>query len=487
MEMFDLMDYYRKTNRFKLGFAPTRRAISWEKAFNKNEAMKQKSIIEMKAKSYGVELVNLDFLNEEGLLYDGRDAETVARQFMASGVDALFVPHCNFGNEEAVAKLAKKVNKPVLLWGPRDDAPLPDGNRLRDSQCGLFATSKVLSRYGVPFTYITNCRIEDELFDRGFRNFLGAASAVKAFTNLRVGQISTRPGSFWSVKSNEAELLERFGIEVVPITMTDLKQLIDATLKERFPEIQAAVAELKRKIKQIEFGEDDLIRTIALKLAIRHWAEDEGLTAAVTQCWGPMVDTAGICPCFTLSELTEDGLPVICEGDIHGAITAVLAQGANFGKEPNFLADITVRHPEDDQTELLWHCGVFPKALAKKSSELVLSRHFNRKRPATGAWELREGDITLTRFDGAAGNYSLLMGHGKGVPGPATVGTYVWVKFNDWPQWEHRFIYGPYIHHCIGIYGKIAPALFEACRYIPGLKADPVDPSAAEIEEYLRG
>jgi L-fucose isomerase-like protein len=482
-----MMDYYQKRNRFKLGFAPTRRTTGGEKFFSQDEAYKYKNSIEAKLKSYEIDYVNLDFLNEEGLLYDPNPAiiEQVAAKFSAAKVDAVFVPHCNFGNEESVAKLAKKVNKPVLLWGPRDDAPLPDGYRLRDSQCGLFATSKVLTRFGVPFTYITNCRLEEQVFDRGFRNFLGAAAAVKAFTNLRLGQIGTRPGSFWSVKCNEAELLERFGIEVVPINMTDLKRFFDDTLKDRGDAIKAEINELKNKIKQINFGDDVLKRVVALKLAIRRWAEDEGLTAVATQCWQPMVDVVGIAPCFVLAELTEAGLPTICETDLHGAVTAVLVQGAARGHSPIFLGDLTIRHPENDQAELLWHCGVFPKELAKEDKAPELTNHFIRGIPAVGHYELKRGDITLARFDGANGEYSLLMGHAKAVAGPETVGAYLWAEFNDWHQWEHKFIYGPYIHHCVGIHDRIAPALYEACRYIPGLQPDPVDPTAAEIEQYL--
>ena len=44
---------------------------------------------------------------------------------------------------------------------------------------------------------------------------------------------------------------------------------------------------------------------------------------------------------------------------------------------------------------------------------------------------------------------------------------------------------GPYIHHCAGVYGKAAAAIYEAVKYIPGLKADPVFPSEEEIRAYL--
>jgi hypothetical protein len=33
----------------------------------------------------------------------------------------------------------------------------------------------------------------------------------------------------------------------------------------------------------------------------------------------------------------------------------------------------------------------------------------------------------------------------------------------------------------------VAPVIYEACRYIPGLKPDPVGPTEAEIQAWLRG
>ena len=79
----------------------------------------------------------------------------------------VFLPHCNFGTESATGLIDKKLGVPVLLWGPRDEAPLADGTRLRDSLCGMFAASKVLGKIGVPFTYIENCRVDDEAFSQG--------------------------------------------------------------------------------------------------------------------------------------------------------------------------------------------------------------------------------------------------------------------------------------------------------------------------------
>ena len=46
----------------------------------------------------------------------------------------MFSQHCNFGTESAVAKVAKEIRKPFLIWGPREEAPPSDGSRLRYNQ-----------------------------------------------------------------------------------------------------------------------------------------------------------------------------------------------------------------------------------------------------------------------------------------------------------------------------------------------------------------
>jgi len=467
-----MLNCFAERKKIKIGFAPVRRATWAHKPFNQPEAVKFKEIIEKAILKYDAEIVNLDFLNDEGILFNHQDAETVAKKFIEEGVDGVFIPHCNFGSEEAAAKLCMMVGKPVLLWGPKDYVNPDDLYRYRDSQCGLFATSKVLGMYDVPFSYIENCDIDDPIFDEGYRKFLGVVSAVKAFRSMRIGQISTRPGPFLSVKCNEMELLEKFGIEIVPITLMDLKKMINDTVKNRNDEIMEMVSGMKKIFKLNGIEDEQLIQIASLKLTVEAWALSEKLSAIATQCWGPMIEAIGIAPCFALGDVCDDGLPFICEADLHGAVTAVLAMAASRYTMPIFLADITIRHPENKNAELLWHCGVFAKGLAKNQNDLQISSHYNRLCPAVGEWELKGGEISVVRFDGAKGNYSLFLGNAKGTEGPKTVGAYMWIEVDDWSKWERKLIYGPYIHHCVGIHANVVPVLQEACRYIPYLNPD---------------
>ncbi len=471
---------------FALGFMPTRRSF-----FSKEDALKYKKLIHKEILDLvpkNVKIYDIEWLNDEGLLFDENDISKVVKYFLDKEVDAIFTPHCNFGTENAVAQVAKQVMKPLLLWGPRDEAPSADGIRLRDSQCGLFATSKVLQRYHVPFTYIVNSKVTDGVFKKGFLNFIRAANVVKFSRNIRIGQISSRPQSFYSVITNESELLEKFGIETIPFDLSTIVRMIKTALDGKNPAIKRIVNDFKKMVDFSRLTQQEIEKIAALKYVLTNLIEEHRLQSVAFQCWDELQVQLGICSCFVHAIITEEGTPISCESDVHGAISSLMLQAAGMFELPTFFSDFTIRHPDNDNAELLWHCGPFPPSLRINQKEGYISNHFvlPSHAPGTGNWQLKKGDITLLRFEGLGGNYSLLCGEGKAVDGPFTLGTYVYFEVNDWPLWEEKIIYGPYIHHVSGSYGKFSAAIYEAARYIDGLVFDPVNPTLEEIKKNLR-
>lgn len=471
---------------FKLGYMPTRRSF-----FSKEDAQKFNKLITEEIEKLAPENVTvfgLEWLNDEGLLYDDQDAKKVADYFISKEVDALFAPHCNFGTENAVAQVAKRVQKPLLIWGPRDEAPLSSGERLRDSQCGLFATSKVLQRYNVKFTYIINSRVTDPVFRKGFINFIRAANVVKFTKNVRIGQIASRPQSFYSIIVNENELLEKFGIEIIPFNLDTIVRKVKDAIQNKKAEIQEVATAIKLIADFSKLTDESTEKIAALKYVLTGTIKEFNLQAVAFQCWDELQFQLGICSCFVHALLTDEGTPVACESDIHGAISSLMLQAAGMFRNPTFFSDLTIRHPENNNAELLWHCGAFPPSLSINKMETKIGEHFvlPSHAPGTCNWQLIKGDITVIRFDGINGQYSLFCGQGKAVDGPYTLGTYVYLEVDDWPMWEEKIIYGPYIHHTSCIYGSYAPALYEATRYLDGITFDPAAPTMEEIRTYLR-
>lgn len=306
-----------------LGVAPTRRSI-----FSAPDAVKYADLTRARLEELGISFVDIKDISEDGLLHREEDRVRIEKKFKEQGVDGLFVPHSNFGTEYEVARLAKELNVPVLLWGPRDERPDEDGIRLRDSQCGLFATGKVLRRFRIPFTYLCNCRLEEEEFERGIRNFLAVCNVVKTFRKTRILQIGPRPFDFWSTMCNEGELLERFQIQLAPIPMPELTAEIKRVRedKETIQEIMAYC----RENFNVAINEEELEMVAALKAAMKALAKRYGCNAVAIQCWNALQSEIGIMPCAANSLLNEEGLPVVCETDMHGAITAIMCEAAFY-------------------------------------------------------------------------------------------------------------------------------------------------------------
>ncbi len=473
--------YYK--NDLKIGYAPTRRTV-----FSREDALKYKKLVHEKIKSFGYKIVDIEDINEDGLLVGNDDIVSAVRKFKSQDVDCVFSPHCNFGTEDVVANVAKEMGLPFLLWGPRDEAPLVDGSRLRDSQCGLFATSKILSRLSVPFTYIINSRVDDDVFVNGFNNFAAAANVVKTFRKIRIGQVGTRPAPFWTVIANEGELLEKFGIEIVPYNLIDVINMAIKIREGRSSGFIDTIKYLEQNFK-INIEKEKLENIAALKEAIKEIKVKDNISAFAIQCWTALGDIFGIVPCSANALLFDQDIPVACETDISGAVSALIAASSTFFQSKVIFADVTIRHPEDDNAELLWHCGPFPPSLKKENVKGQISCHGILDNHAQGIfdYEIKGGDITVVRFDGLKGNYKLFCGQAEGTEGPKTTGTYLWIKVKDWSKWEEKLIYGPYIHHVAAVHGKVSPVIYEALKYLSGVELDAIEPYEDEIRDMLAG
>ena len=461
----------------KLGYAPTRRSI-----FSAPDAIRYREMTARRLKELGIDFVDITDINEEGLLYDDRDVDPIAEKFKREQVDGIILPHCNFGTEYVCARLAKKMNLPVMLWGPLDERPDDNGVRLRDTQCGLFATGKVLRRFQIPFTYVTNCRLQDPVFERGVKDFAAVCNVVKTFRNIRILQISTRPFDFWTTMCNEGELLERFNIQLAPIPMTELTEEIKEVKGEK-GRLTEMITYIQENM-EIKIKDHDVENVAALALAMKNLVKKYECSAAAIQCWNALQTEIGIMPCAANAILNEEGIPVVCETDIHGAVTALLAEAAGMGETRSFFADWTIRHPDMENGELLQHCGPWPISIAREKPQLTYPLAFDY--PGSITAEAKHGEVTLCRFDGDNGEYSLLLGNARGVDGPKGMGTYLWVEVENIKRLEAKIVEGPYIHHCVGIHKNVVPVLYEACKYI-GVKPDLYDLIEEDVKAYLRG
>ena len=460
-----MLDY-----KVKIGLIPLRRdcsprpgAFNWEIAEERG-----REIVRYIEEHYATDRVS--FADLKGVIdvetfYAECDVDKVAEHMRAEKADAILLINANFGCEEAATMLAKELNLPVLLWAPMDDRFDEDGMRYTDSQCGLFGISRQMQRYNVPFTFLNSCRVNSEAFAKGLDRFARVTCMVKNFRGMRVGQVGMRPQIFCSVIFNEGELMQRFGLHVIPINNAVVEEKFKKILAERDDELAAGEREFLERYDVDDFTKPLLKRIYAFVLLYKELFAEYKLDAISSECWTSMEKICGVLPCSAYGFLLDQGYLVSCESDMHGAITMALLSCAAMGEHPPFFGEFTTRHPEDKDVELLWHCGPFPYSLhkpGKKPVEYIQRQWF----------EVKEGRYTVARFDQEDGDYMILNGTCQSAEGPFTNGTYLWARFDDLDKWERRLIEGPYIHHVAEIEGDYTEEIREFCKYFPNLTPD---------------
>lgn len=410
-------------------------------------------------------------LGIKDLIFDDESAAAVIERFKAEKVDAVFIINCNFGNEEAAADIAKALGVPVLLWAPLDDEYYVDGMRPTDSQCGLFGVSRQMQRFHIPFSHLPCCRVESEEFKEGFDSFVRVACMVKNFKGLRVGQVGLRPAPFYSVIWNEGELMEKFGIKIIPINFAIIEQRMKTAETDYADEIKEYEDYILKSYKL-----DDLtpkyVKPMATMVAMyKHLFDEYNLDIISAECWtATPVMFDGLAPCTVYGILGDMGYLVSCESDMNAALTMALLKCAAMGEGKPLFGEFTVRHPENKNAELLWHCGPFPLSQKAESGTDSTARLVNQR-----SWfRAKDGTYTVARIDQESGEYMILPLVAHTTAGPQTHGTYLWAEFENLQKIEDRLLDGPYIHHFVEIEGDYHKEIKEFCRYFPNLKTDEI-------------
>jgi L-fucose isomerase-like protein len=148
-------------------------------------------------------------LTENGLVRNDKDAEKVIKLFKDKEVAGIIIGTMTFGDEISAITVAERMPElPVLLFGTKEGAFTPDGNRRSDSFCGTLSISSGLYRRRIPFGFLGICFPEEEIFSRGIMDFVRTCVAVKGFVGARIGLVGPRPERFETCAVNEFPMIE---------------------------------------------------------------------------------------------------------------------------------------------------------------------------------------------------------------------------------------------------------------------------------------
>lgn len=342
----------------------------------------------------------------------------------------VYVLQATFADSSLVARVHDRLGPPMVIWS----FPEPrTGGRLRlNSLCGANLAAYLLRRRRarVGFVHVdpsargasAELRAATEraraLPVAPVDDVVGAATASSAMAaevaasaatvgRSRIGVVGDAPVGFEPCEGDVAELGRITGLGVDRVALATLFDQADASA----PEARRATTERVRTTLDVpdDVERAGLAESMRLHEGLRALAARHGWAALATRCWPECMTEYGGAMCTPMAMLTEDGTPSVCEADLFGAATALILRTVG-GSDP-FVADLV--DAQDDDTSVIWHCGVAPVTLADPRDRPVGITHPNRHRALANQFALRPGRVTVARLSQSSGRISMVIGGGE--------------------------------------------------------------------------
>ena len=347
------------------------------------------------------------------LIMDEAAAAQAHEGLKAADFDALILLQASFADSSIAVDLAQTASQrriPIILWAVPDAR---DGGRLRlNSLCGINLAAHALQLRQIRYDYLHESPQSPQAISQ-ISSWAMAGRTLRRLTETRIGLIGERPAGFDTCDFSADDLNTLFGVTVAPIKLEMLLQQAVVA-----PQIQrnAFVEQVSQYADNLQELDADAVNgTAGVYAALRGVIETHDLAGVAVRCWPEFFTELGCAACGAMSMLNEERCPASCEADVNGTLTSLLLQ--HLSGHSAFITDLVSVDTNDD-TAVLWHCGLAPIEMADPAGQIIGTVHSNRKLPLLFEFPLKPGRVTvarLHRIGGATGRYAyqLVIGGGE--------------------------------------------------------------------------
>ena len=373
------------------------------------------------------------------LLIEPEEAHSAAVKLAGEDIDGLVIISGTFHLGHLALELEKVLHKPILLWG------LPEleynGGKIRlNSVCGVNLNASNLYKSGIRNYHVNVGNTIDE-------DWVDAIRIAAVIKNSHIGILGYRAKGFFNLGVYDLNVYSKMGIL---IDHFELGEIWNRVVPEE--DFNARMKQLKDTFEMEELSDDQIKKVAELSVKLNGFMDDNKLSAAAIRCWPEFAADFGISPCAAMSVLQSEGKIIACEGDLEGAISMLAHKAA--GAETPYLFDFSQVDFEEDSA-LLWHCGVAPCNLWDGRCKRSLSTYFAGGKGVTADFVLKDGDVSVVRFDSAGTDYRIFLTSGYVIPMEKELsGTYMKVRFEKPVQEVLQTVVNNGIaHHASVVYG----------------------------------
>jgi L-fucose isomerase-like protein len=298
--------------------------------------------------------------NEIGSPHDWSASE---KAFTEQQVGALFVHNLNIAGGEALYKMIKSLEVPVIISAVPEPAELykPPHTARYASYCG--------GQWNVNMCYLIDVKARflfglpgEKDFAGQLENTLKAIEAAKDLEDWKVCVIGDKTPGYYGAIYSEDGLIRKFGSSIMHLDFGMLKLLQDSIDEKRVRDFISA--SYRTESIDDSLPDENLVNTARAYLALEDFSRDNGVDSFTMKCVPETILVTGAAPCGINSLLTENGLISGCEGDVMSTMTMQVVSWLS-GTRPVQVDIMSIREPEDSM--LLWHCGAGAPSAAGKN------------------------------------------------------------------------------------------------------------------------
>ncbi len=397
-----------------------------------------------------------EVLGAADLLMDAPAVEARLNAVKDQRPDGVLIIQATFCDAAMTSAIGATLAAPVVIWA----FPEPrDGGRLRlNSFCGLSLASHALGKIGRRCGWLHAPATAKPDLAALFAD-TGAAPAPRAARPgaapdlaCRVGLVGEHPAGFDTCGFDETELTSRFGVDVERI---DLETLFAAAKAADGARIGALKSQAAKRLEGVETLDGEQVeRSLRCYSALRDMAEERQLDGFAVRCWPETFTEYGCAVCGAMATLNGERIPASCEADMLGTVGSRLLQTLADG--PAMLTDI-VDFDSDDDTAVLWHCGLAPLDFCDPDFTPRATIHTNRRMPLLHEFPLKPGRVTVARISQAKSELKMVVGRGEILRRPMSfTGTSGVIRFDCGAEAARRALIDAQLEHHVSItYGDV--------------------------------
>ena len=365
-------------------------------------------------------------------------AVAAGRRLAEEHVDAVVLaPACWF-EDYLVLDLLEECSLPVLL------RPLPGMET--GALCGTQQLTCYLKQLHVPFRSVFGDVDAADCLPKALP-FLRGAALRSRLRRCRIGLAGNRINGMTHTSPNEFMLKKAIGARVV---MLDLPELLGRAQEMSVDDARARWASVRERAGVCEVDEEEGVDSMRVYAAVRETVDLHGLQALSIGCYPHLMGRV----CLAASLLADEGIPLACEGDVHGALGQYILQLLTAG--PTHNTDWL--DPVDDESVVFTHCGSGSLSLAARPEDIRLGSVRLMGQGVCALFTARTGPVTLVNIGAAPDGYQCAVLEGEALPAEMVFpGNPARVRFErpvpELIDWIHDEGLG---HHWMIGYGHVA-------------------------------